>query len=283
MTFEIFLVCLFSAVTHAGWNTLAKGNAGDPLTRSAGIAIGAAIVSAPLLYFAGLPAQESWWFALGSAAIHVVYALLVGASYRAADMSAIYPIIRGSGLVMSAAIAAALLGDVLPFSAWIGVAVVALGVVAMAFEALRKNGLSRISLLVAAACAMSVTSYTIVDATGVRLSANPLGYVAAMLVLTGIAILPFAYAFRGNVLGHISWPDWGRNIAGGTLMTASYAAALWAFTQAPVGLVGAIRETSVFWGAVFATLFLDERFGRWRWLAAAVILAGLVLTRVARG
>ena len=282
MTTTVLLVVLLSAITHAGWNIVAKGSAGDPLTRSAGIAIGAAVVSLPFLAMFGLPARESWWFVCGSAGIHVAYALLVGASYRTADLSAIYPIIRGSALIMSALMAAILLGDVLPGLAWIGVALVSLGVIAMAAEGIRKKGLSRTSLLVAAACAASVTSYTLVDGMGVRLSGNPFGYVTAMLALAGIAILPFAFALRGNALGDVSWPDWGRNIAGGAMMTASYAAALWAFTQAPIGLVGAVRETSVLWGAAFAALLLGEKFGAWRWIAAVAIVLGLVVTRLAR-
>ena len=50
----------------------------------------------------------------------------------------------------------------------------------------------------------------------------------------------------------------------GTLSLASYWIALWAFTRAPVALVAALRETSVLFALLIATLLLREQAGRWR-------------------
>jgi len=60
----------------------------------------------------------------------------------------------------------------------------------------------------------------------------------------------------------------------------SYGIALWAMTKAPIGIVAALRETSVLFATVLAALFLKEQFGPGRWLAAAVIVAGLVMLRL---
>ena len=61
----------------------------------------------------------------------------------------------------------------------------------------------------------------------------------------------------------------------------SYGTALWAMTKAPIGLVGALRETSVLFAAVIGSVALKERFGLARWLAAFAIVFGLVLIQTA--
>jgi drug/metabolite transporter (DMT)-like permease len=60
----------------------------------------------------------------------------------------------------------------------------------------------------------------------------------------------------------------------------SYGTALWAMTTAPIGLVGAVRETSVLFATLIAAIVLKERFGPARWAAAATIVACLMLIRL---
>jgi drug/metabolite transporter (DMT)-like permease len=60
----------------------------------------------------------------------------------------------------------------------------------------------------------------------------------------------------------------------------SYWVAVWAFTQAPIALVAALRETSVLFAMLIAVTLLGEPATRFRWLAAAGILTGVVLMRL---
>ena len=60
------------------------------------------------------------------------------------------------------------------------------------------------------------------------------------------------------------------------MVMASYGAALWAMTKAPIGAVAALRETSVLFAALIATAFLGERFGPARVWATITIFAGLI-------
>lgn len=69
---------------------------------------------------------------------------------------------------------------------------------------------------------------------------------------------------------------WEPGFLGGLCTTASYGIAPWAMTVAPIALVAALRETSVIFGTVFAPLFLRERFGALRYLAAGAVAAGAV-------
>jgi drug/metabolite transporter (DMT)-like permease len=77
------------------------------------------------------------------------------------------------------------------------------------------------------------------------------------------------------------WRPWLVVLAGGTCTVGSYGIALWAMTQAPVAMVAALRETSILFGAAFGAIFLGERFGAQRWVAVALMLAGVVVLRLA--
>jgi drug/metabolite transporter (DMT)-like permease len=73
--------------------------------------------------------------------------------------------------------------------------------------------------------------------------------------------------------------NWLFAIGAGGLALASYAIALWAMTLAPIGLVAALRETSVIFAAVLGTFLFGESFGPKRWLALGAIAAGIILLR----
>ncbi len=59
----------------------------------------------------------------------------------------------------------------------------------------------------------------------------------------------------------------------------AYAIALAAIAVAPIGAVAAVRESSVLFAAAFGAVVLRERFGAYRWMAAALIVAGLALVK----
>jgi drug/metabolite transporter (DMT)-like permease len=60
----------------------------------------------------------------------------------------------------------------------------------------------------------------------------------------------------------------------------SYATALWAMTRAPIGLVAALRETSVIWAMLIGAVFLRETWSFGRISAALSIVAGLLVLKV---
>ena len=47
---------------------------------------------------------------------------------------------------------------------------------------------------------------------------------------------------------------------GGTLSYIVYGTIIWAFTQAPVPTVAALRETSIIFALLIGTFFLKEKF-----------------------
>lgn len=277
----VFVAILAAALLHASWNALAKSGEGDALTRAALIAMGGGLSALPALLLTGLPGLASWPYLVASAIIHVGYFTLVGLAYRHADFSAIYPLVRGMAPVFTALIAAGLLGELLTPLAWAGVALLCGGILALGTDGLRRGGLDKASLAVAGLTAAIVVAYTLVDGIGARLSGNPQGYVAGLMALTGFLVLPVAAGFRSAALRTALPPFWPKALIGGAMVNLSYGIALWAMTKAPIGLVGALRETSVLFATLIASLVLSERFGGLRWIAAIVIVAGLALVQAA--
>ena len=65
---------------------------------------------------------------------------------------------------------------------------------------------------------------------------------------------------------------------GGTISYIVYGIVVWGFTQAPIPLVSALRETSVIIALLIGTIFLKERFTIFKTLSILVIFAGVVFT-----
>ena len=55
---------------------------------------------------------------------------------------------------------------------------------------------------------------------------------------------------------------------------------LWAQTRGALAPVAALRETSVIFGAIIATVVFGERFGRWRITATVLVALGVIAINV---
>jgi drug/metabolite transporter (DMT)-like permease len=60
----------------------------------------------------------------------------------------------------------------------------------------------------------------------------------------------------------------------------AYAIAVWAMTIAPIALVTALRETSILFAVLIGWALFGEQMNRGKAVAAALIVGGVVLTRV---
>lgn len=282
MATEIILIVLSAALLHATWNAMAKGTKGrDPLIGATVIATGAAIVSLALLAVLGLPATASYPYVIASGVIHVVYFLLLGMSYRLADYSAIYPLMRGAAPMITSAGGYLIVGETMSPAALAGVTLLSLGVLGLGFHSLIRGGIGVRGLAVATANIVIIVAYTLIDGLGARLSGNPGGYVSAMMLLTGVLLLPMMAIRKPREIGTGLTSEWHVGLIGGAMVMASYGAALWAMTHAPIGAVAALRETSVLFGAAIGAAFMGERFSPLRVLATVAIFGGLGCMRLA--
>jgi drug/metabolite transporter (DMT)-like permease len=275
---EVFGAVLCAALLHAGWNTLVKSQA-DKLVATTLVALGGGVIALPLMVLAPLPDSASWPFLMASAIIHIAYFTLIGLLYRNADLSVAYPVTRGSAPLLATLVAALYLGEIPSLPALMGAISLSIGIVWLAADGIRRGGLDRRTLQIALANAVIIALYTVVDGTGGRLSGHSVAYNIWLEFLDAVLFVPLAVLVRGKPLVRAIVKGWRMAMLGGGAAFASYGIAIWAMTEAPIGLVAAVRETSVFFATIFGAVLLGETFGASRYVAAVFVAAGLAALR----
>jgi drug/metabolite transporter (DMT)-like permease len=261
---------LGAALLHASWNAMLKSGTDRFLWMTA-VCVGQGVIATGALLMLGLPALASWPYVAASAAIHTVYQLLLVRMYAVGDFGQTYPIARGSSPLLVALGAFVVAHEVLSPQKVTGIVLVCGGIMALAFEG-RRFHLDRVPA--ALATGVSIGAYTVVDGVGARLAGNAVAYVAAFSVIWVLAIVCIFIGVRGFALPRLSQRDGVTAFIGGALASTGYATVVWAMTIAPMGLVSALRETSVVFAALIARLFLDEKLTAGRLSACAVIAGG---------
>jgi len=218
---------------------------------------------------------------LASVAIHIVYYLTLAQAYRFGDLGQVYPIARGTAPLMTAMLATVWLDEGLGVYGWLGVVVLAAGILLLAVRGGRAlEQFDTRSIGFALLTSLTITSYTLVDGLGARVSGSALQYTAWLFVLSGGAMAVYGFAYVGRRLSNDFAANWQLALTGAALSTAAYAIAIWAMTVAPIALVAALRETSVLFAALLGTVLLREPLLPARIVAALLVMAGVVLLRL---
>ncbi|ORT58538.1 EamA family transporter [Streptomyces sp. CB03238] len=278
MTPLVAAAVLIAAVTHAGWNAIAH-HIKDQLLSFTLISGGGALIGAVAACFVPLPAAAAWPYLILSAALHVGYMALLMRSFTLGDFGQMYPIARGTA-PLGVTILAAVFVDELPDGLQLtGVAVACAGLVGLALWGIRGTG-SRPhwpAVLAALATGLAIAGYTVVDGVGVRASGTPLGYIAWLMLVQGLAIPAYTLHRRRTALAAQLRPHAARGLLGAALSISAYALVLWAQTRAPLAPVAALRESSIIVGAAIGALLFKERFGAPRIAAAGLMVVGIGL------
>jgi drug/metabolite transporter (DMT)-like permease len=273
---EATLLALSSAVLHAAWNLLLKRSDERVLT-AWGFYLFGGLLFWPVLAFIDLPGTSTFVFLGASSCVHVAYILALARAYQHGDFSFAYPLARGGGALVAAIGGVAFLSDHLSALAWLAIAIVVGGLATLV-----RPGVNRTALLFAGLTAVTIGTYTTLDAAGARRSSG-FGYGIALVIVSGVVMTLGGVALgRGPAFLRVMRRDWRRFVLGGAASTLAYSLVLAAARLAPVGYVAALRESSVILGAGAGWLLLHERLGRGRLISAGIVTAGLVLLVVAR-
>ncbi|HEX4831618.1 MAG TPA: EamA family transporter [Trebonia sp.] len=285
MPASVTLAVLGAAITHAIWNALAH-RIKDQVVSFALIGIGSIVVAIPLIVVAAMPRGGAWPFLAASAAIHVFYMLFLMRSFTLGDFGQVYPVARGTSPLVVTVLAAAFLAEWPTAAQLAGVLVISAGMAVLVLAGRRGDGgggggrggtPSRAALLAAFATGLTIAAYTVVDGTGVRRSGSPVGYIAWLMLLTGLGVPAWAAVRRRRELRAAPRAILASGLAAGALSVLAYGLVLWAQTRGALAPIAALRETSVIFGALIATLAFREPFGRARIAAAVVVAAGIVI------
>ncbi|WP_413619144.1 SMR family transporter [Gluconacetobacter sacchari] len=273
----MFALLMGAAALHAFWNALIRG-AEDRVATTIAVAGGAAFVAVVVLPFMDQPARASWPFLVLSTVIHIISYLLTARAYHEADMTQVYPLMRGAAPLMTAFAAVLWLRETVPTMAWVGIAVISCGIGSLVLA--RHHNWSGKGVIYALVNALAIAGYSIIDGQGVRAAQAPAGYVLWVFLLTGTAMLAWNLALGRHAfavrLAHHAW----RGVSGGAGSVCSYGIALWAMTRVSIAVVSATRECSIVFGTLIAVIFLGERVSVRRVVATLCIVLGTALLRL---
>lgn len=279
MELIVFLAALASAALHAGWNAGVKVSASRDDAMAA-VVVGCGLVSLPLLAAVPLPDIRALpW--MGLAVIANLAALkALSLAYRFGDFALAYPLARGGAPLVVAGLSTLLIAEPATPLMLAGIAAISTGMVILALEGRRRGGGGIKAVVPALLSALLIGCYSFIDAMGVRQSGSAAGYGLMVSVLNGCMFAVTQGVRRRNPITLVT-RQWRIMIFAVPASITSYLLILWAMTQAPVPLVAALRETSVLFATLFAAFILKERVGAWRWLAAAAVVGGIALLRLA--
>ncbi len=277
MAVTTFAIILLAAALHATWNAVVKGGA-DKLLSTALVTGWAALIAVAFLPFLPAPARASWPFIAASTVLQVGYFVLVAITYRVADMSQSYPLMRGSAPLLVAVFSVSFLDQPLGPIAWLGIAVICAGIIGMAMG--RRPGQGA-GVALALCNGVVIAGYTLIDGAGVRRSGAPAAYTLWIFLSAGVPLAAWVALVRRRVFRSYVARHCALGLFGGFGTVASYGLALWAMTVAPVAVVAALRETSILFATAISGLVLRERVNPARLAGACIIAGGAVVLRLA--
>jgi drug/metabolite transporter (DMT)-like permease len=275
----VVVLILFAAALHAGWNALIKSESASARNTVLIIA-GSAVIGIIFLPFVPLPLRPCWPYLIASVFIHIAYFGLLLLAYKKGDMSLVYPLMRGVPPMLTAAAASALLGETLSLTGWLGILLVSGGALMLTADYRFSGRFSAAPVALAAANALVIVVYTLVDAQGARLSGNAFSYTGWMLLLLASFFFAVMAFIDGRQVFRQITRDFKKSLIGGGCTFASYGIALWAMTVAPVALVAALRETAILFGTVLSVFILKERITAVRLLSIVLIAAGTIAIKM---
>lgn len=271
----VLMLCMASL--SATWNALIKG-AENKLYMTILLTAGAALLGLAALPVLGRPAPASWPYIVASSACSVVYYVIVAETYHVADMSATYPLMRGTAPLLVALASRVTLGERLSGPAWSGVALICCGILGLA---LASRGRSAKGTVLALANAVVIAAYTLIDGKGSRLAEAPVAYGMWVYILTAVPLVAWALIRNPGEFVRFAAQRWSAGALGGALGVAVYATTLWAMSLAPVAVVAALRETSILFAVAISAFVLKERVGPRRAALACAIAGGAMVLRLA--
>lgn len=283
MTTPVFLTVILAALLHATWNALVKGGSDKHASMTA-VVVGHVPLALLVLPFVQLPAADGLPWLVAGIALHLGYQLFLIAGYRIGDLTQVYPIARGSAPLIVTAISVSLLGVTLMPAELMAIGLIAAGILSLGLVR-RADGLRNPrAVLMALGTGSFIAAYSLVDGIGAREAGTALGYWTWAALGNAIVFCFWTAATKPKLLQTVSKDRklLAMGLFGGSASYLAYALVVWGFTQAPIVLVTALRETSIIFALLIGVGFLRERLDLLKVLSTMATIVGASLLRAAR-
>ena len=272
---NVFLIILLATIMHAVWNGMVKKHP-DKVVAVSAIVFGHVPASIIAIILLPAPSLDCIPYIIASALIHQGYNWYLLSSYKIGDLTKVYPIARGFGPLVATIISILILGLVLDNIIILSICLICLGIMILGiFDQTSKKNSKIIQYSLFTGFFIGV--YSLVDGYGARVSLSAITYMSWSFILIAI-FFPIVLKFKKqeNIFKNVM--DRGKQIfwVGGTLSYVIYMIVVWGFTKAPIPMVGALRESSIFFSIFIGYLFLKEKITLIKIFCIILILVGVV-------
>jgi drug/metabolite transporter (DMT)-like permease len=282
MDLQAIAILIVAAIIHSIWNLLSKRSRDKQSFLWLAVVVASGIFLLPFLLLYRPIAAPGWGFIAVSGVLEAGYFALLGLSYQHGDLSLVYPLVRGTGILCVTILAYAFLGESLAPGGLAGIALILGGLYVLHLRAFTRAGLlapfaalrtrpSQFALLTG----IITGAATVLDKVGIRY-VDPVLYIYPVFLLAGLGLAPYMLRVRAAAVR----TEWRTNKGAIGLVAVGFMSAyllvLFALGSSHAGYVSSVREMSVVFAALLGTLVLRESFGRPKVLGACLIFAGIL-------
>lgn len=277
MTLSIFILIMIAAIIHAGWNSLIKGS-DDKFMSTATLSLMTAGIMLLLLPFVTFPNHAALPYFIMSVLLQIIYYILLAQTYKITDIGLSYPIMRGTAPLLVALLSRLIWGEIIPPLSWLGILLIVGGILWLGYSSFKTATITGIFISLANASVIAI--YTINDALGVRASEDAISYSIWLFFISTSMIALWAFKYRHQrFIPYIS-KHWKSGVIAAVGSSLSYGIILWTMQHAPIYLVSALRETSIFFVIMIAIFILKEPTNGIRITSAFLIVSGAIILRL---
>lgn len=275
-------LALLAAFSHAIFGALQKGRYSPWLMRGV-MDFSYMLMAAPFaLFVVPWPEPHMWPIFAGVMIIHIGYKLFQAMAYSRGAYTVVYPVVRGTGPLVTVIAAGFVFGEHFTAGQWAGVAILLGGIFGLAAFNLSRTHvdkhLLRQALGLALITGLIVALYTTYDAYGIRATVDPFTFLAWFFFIDGM-FFPFISLrfYRRMPVKPALGPLWRRGVMGGLIAYVSFGSVMLATRLDKVGEAAVLRETSTVFAALIGWFFLRETVGPVRAVLMAFIALGAVV------
>ena len=275
MDSTVFFIILLATIMHAIWNAMVKHHP-DKAVAVAAIILGHLPLSIACIFYFPLPGRESIPYIIASVIIHQGYQWYMLNSYKIGDYTNVYPIFRGFGPLFATLISIIFLGVVFKVTSLISILLICAGIILLGVFASKNNNQFKVikySLLTGSFIGL----YSLIDGYGARISFSAISYISFSFLFSSL-IFPIILKLNNydNIISKVFKDAKLIFWVGGSLSFIIYIIVVWGFTKAPIPLVAALRETSIFFSIFIGYFFLKETINIKKILSILLILIGVI-------
>lgn len=270
----VFFLVLFATVMHAVWNGMVK-NHPDKVVAISSIVFGHFPLSIIAIILLPVPSLDCIPYIIASAIIHQGYQWYLLSAYQIGDLTKVYPIARGFGPLVATIISILILGLFLDSIIIFSILLICVGIMILGlFDKENKNfKVLQLSLFTG----FFIGLYSLIDGYGARVSLSAIVYMSWSFILSSL-LFPVVLRIKKqkNIIQNVVKK--GKKIfwIGGSLSYIIYVIVVWAFTKAPIPMVAALRETSIFFSILIGYFFLQEKITTTKVISIILIVIGVI-------